>query len=780
MKPKSLLFRTLLTMMIAACSHGAHAQSLNQEPTRLIVKYKDAVTNQNSRLVEQLLSLSAGEQLSFRRSMALKRFQVFRARRALRGQALQRAIQRLKNNPNVESVEVDALMQHTFDPNDTYYSGYQWHYYDNNVGINADQAWDTHTGHGTVVAVLDTGITNHSDLDGNMIAGYDFISDTFVSRDGDGRDNDPSDPGDWNSSSSCESSNSSWHGTHVAGTVAALTNNNRGVAGVAHDGRVLVVRVLGRCGGYLSDIADAIVWSSGGSVAGVPGNPNPADVINMSLGGGGSCGSTYQNAINQAVANGATVVVAAGNSNANANNFRPANCQNVITVAANDQNGNKSSFSNYGSVVDVTAPGSRIASTLNRGSQAAGSESYALYSGTSMATPHVAGIAALLYEADPGITPGEVESILKDTARPFPGSCSGGCGSGIVDARAALDAVDSTPPSNEAPNAGFNVTTNDLVASFTDTSTDDGSIDSWSWDFGDGGSSSQQNPTHSYAVAGSYTVTLTVTDDQGETGNVSQQVTLTAPAANNPPSASFSVNVSELTANFTDSSSDADGNVVSWSWDFGDGATSTDQNPSHSYASGGNYNVTLTVTDDDGATAQSSQSVTATEPATNNPPSADFSYSVDELSASFSDNSSDPDGNSSIASRSWSFGDGGTSSQTNPSHAYASAGTYNVTLTVTDDEGDSDSITKSVTVTAPPPAEISLSASASRVWYWRRVNLSWSGASGGSVDIYRNGSRITTTSNDGSYSQYASGSGTLTYQVCEQDSSNCSNTAVVQ
>ena len=339
-------------------------------------------------------------------------------------------------DPAVEYVEVDQLLQHALTPNDPRYSQ-QWGYSNANAGIRANQAWDLATGAGVVVAVLDTGSTSHSDLNANTIAGYDMISDATVGGDGNGRDSNPADPGDFYNGNP-----SSWHGTHVAGTVAAVTNNGVGVAGTAFDAQVSHVRVLGRGGGYTSDIADGIVWASGGSVPGVPANQNPAEVINLSLGGSGACGNTTQNAINGAVSRGTTVVVAAGNSNANVSGFTPANCANVIAVAATDQNGSRASFSNYGAGIDVSAPGVGIMSTLNSGTTTPGSESYASYNGTSMAAPHVAGVVALMQSvASTPLAPAEVESILKSTARPLPGSCSGGCGSGIVDAHAAVQAA---------------------------------------------------------------------------------------------------------------------------------------------------------------------------------------------------------------------------------------------------------------------------------------------------------------------------------------------------
>ncbi len=374
-------------------------------------------------------------------------------------------MRQLAADPNVEYVEIDQRMYPVATPNDTKYTD-QWHYYEATGGIKANEAWDVTTGSGVVVAVIDTGITPHSDLDGNIVAGYDFIADIDTAQDGDGRDSNPNDPGDWHTNSACgpspapPSRNSSWHGTHVAGTVGAVTNNSKGVAGVAYGAKVMPVRVLGRCGGWTSDIADAIIWASGGSVSGVPANNNAAEVINLSLGGGGSCSSTYQTAINGAVQRGTTVVIAAGNSNADVSGFNPANCNNVIAVASTDRQGARSSFSNYGAGIDVSAPGSGIWSTINTGTQAQGSESYSTMNGTSMASPHVAGVVALMQAAAGSSprTPAQIETTLKDTARALPGSCSGGCGAGIVNAKAAVGGPPPPPPTTGTLTNGTAVT----------------------------------------------------------------------------------------------------------------------------------------------------------------------------------------------------------------------------------------------------------------------------------------------------------------------------------
>jgi serine protease len=263
-----------------------------------------------------------------------------------------------------------------------------------------------------------------------------------------------------------------------------------GVAGIAYNARVVPARVLGKCGGYTSDIADAIVWSSGGSVSGVPANANPAKVINISLGGGGSCGTTTQNAINSAISRGTSVIVAAGNSAANAANFSPANCAGVVTVAATGRNGGRASYSNFGAVVEVAAPGgsggaNSILSTLNAGSTTPGADSYALYNGTSMATPHVVGVVALMLSAKATLTPAQVTSILQSTARAFPATCSQ-CGSGIVNANAAVVAAlggttptdppgtvaESEPNNSRAASQAIvaaNTTVNGTMGSNTDT-----------------------------------------------------------------------------------------------------------------------------------------------------------------------------------------------------------------------------------------------------------------------------------------------------------------------
>jgi serine protease len=356
----------------------------------------------------------------------------------------------LASDPSVAHVEPDIRMRiaSTDDPR----WPQQWALHDARTGIDAQVAWNRTRGAGAAVAVIDTGLASHEDIEGQLLPGYDFISDAETARDGNGRDADPSDAGDWNDPGECDGSPataSSWHGTHVSGIVAARANNAVGISGVAPEAKVLPVRVLGKCGGSLADVAEAMVWSAGGSVPGVPDNPNPARVLNLSLGGFGACGQTMASALARARALGASVVVAAGNSGSNVSLFTPANCPGVVAVAASGRDGSLANYSNFGKGIALTATGGSnigvatndIISTVDRGSTVPTGSSYTAYAGTSMAAPHVAGVAALMLSVNPKLTPDQVHEYLIDTTRPMPVRCTKGCGTGLLDAGAAVDAV---------------------------------------------------------------------------------------------------------------------------------------------------------------------------------------------------------------------------------------------------------------------------------------------------------------------------------------------------
>ena len=437
------------------------------------------------------------------RKMAAPGWNVVTTSRALDQREAADFIRELAADPAVESVELDRLYQRlqTFSPamvpNDPLYAQYQWHFNHPVGGVRAEEAWDIATGEGVVVAVLDTGIVeNHLDLAANVIPGYDMISDSRVSRRAaDGRVPGGWDVGDWIETNYCTAlgaaphpaDDSSWHGSHVAGTVAQETNNAVGLAGLAHGAKVMPVRVLGSCGGFGSDISDGIIWAAGGEVPGLPVNENPAEIINMSLGSRSpaACPGIYQSAIDQALALGSIVVVAAGNSNGNAANYTMSSCDNVISVGATGINGGKASYSNWGPRVDLSAPGGGggsewtgyVVQVVNAGTQRptanwliGGS------SGTSMASPHVAAVAAMVQGAlvdadrDP-LTWQQMRDLLVDTSRPFAVTppAANPIGAGILDAKAALDkaleepcnpdveecAPDATPVLNKVPVNGL-------------------------------------------------------------------------------------------------------------------------------------------------------------------------------------------------------------------------------------------------------------------------------------------------------------------------------------
>ncbi|MGC4060985.1 MAG: S8 family peptidase [Aquabacterium sp.] len=464
--PTTLRFRSAARCLLVATLLAGGGANAFQRPDRMaaqadasggltdrvIVKYKDAGTTS----APSSDSLSGARQAGNRWGVAISHHRrmfsgadVLKLDHRLAGTQLKNLLADMKRtDSNIEYIEPDRILYPMgLTPNDPFYNQ-QWSLFDSTGGINAPNAWDLSTGAGVVVAVVDTGVLPHADLVSNLLPGYDFISTTQVSNDGNGRDSDASDPGDNVAAHFCSTGsaaqNSSWHGTHVSGIIAATANNATGVIGVAYNAKILPVRVLGRCGGYTSDIADGIVWAAGGTVSGVPANSRPAKVINMSLGGPGACDTTTQTAISRARSLGAVVIVAAGNLAGDASQSTPSGCSGVVSVAATGLAGGRAYYSNYGSSVSLAAPGgdpaSAIVSTVNAGASAPTSDSYASYMGTSMAAPHVSAVAALMLARNATLTPDQIATMLTSTVRAFPADCSG-CGAGIVDAYAAVSAA---------------------------------------------------------------------------------------------------------------------------------------------------------------------------------------------------------------------------------------------------------------------------------------------------------------------------------------------------
>jgi serine protease len=396
----------------------------------------------------------AGAELDFVRPTAVERAGLYRVS-GLDEAATVALARQLAARTDVEYAEPNTIEYALKTPNDEFY-GAQWHY----PLINMPAAWDITVGSANVVvAVIDTGIVKHPDLDANVLPGYDFISDPASAGDGDGRDDNPNDD---------SAADASFHGSHVAGTVAAVSNNNTGVAGVSWNSKILPLRGLGiRGSGSGTDIADAIVWAAGGSVQGVPNNPTPAQIINMSLGGKGECVAFYRDAINQATALGAIVVVAAGNENDDTSLYRPASCPNTITVGAVGPQGKRAPYSNYGSQIDIMAPGgdttqriefdgrSFAAGVLSTVSSARG-PAYSFLAGTSMASPHVAGIVALMKAQNPSLNYATALAKLQASARPMDATAcnrpqAAECGPGLIDVAKAVAGGGTTPPPPPGP-----------------------------------------------------------------------------------------------------------------------------------------------------------------------------------------------------------------------------------------------------------------------------------------------------------------------------------------
>jgi serine protease len=486
--PTSARFRhfglTLAAMLLAGLGvlASAPARSAERQPAfrgipaadatraRVIVKFRadgalarEAIASAGA---EAMRAPRQAARLSMRLGLALAdgivvapRVQVIKAQ----GMTSADLAARLARDPDIEYAEVDQRVRITAAPNDPLYAAGaavspavgQWYLRPSNAGalaaIDAEGAWNITTGApSVVVAVLDTGVRpEHPDLAGKLVAGRDFVSedsqgDFSSANDGDGWDDNPADPGDWitraeNASgvfAGCGEASSSWHGTQVAGLIGAATNNGNGMAGAGRDVRVLPVRVLGKCGGYQSDITAGMRWAAGLPVAGVPTNPTPAKVVNMSLGSEGDCGTTYQAAVSELTSAGVAVVVAAGNGDGFAVD-RPANCSGAIGVAGVRHTGTKVGYSNVGPELALAAPAGNcvlvgrsdpclypLLTTIDTGTTQPVSSAYtddfnASY-GTSFAAPLVAGTAALMLSANPGLTVAQIRDLLKSSARPFP------------------------------------------------------------------------------------------------------------------------------------------------------------------------------------------------------------------------------------------------------------------------------------------------------------------------------------------------------------------------
>ena len=499
-------------------------------------------------------------------------------------------VRRLSSQPDVEWAVADERRYIRSAPNDPYFAAGQpgvtpavgqWYPRAPDAtlvsAINALGAWAISTGSSQVtVAVLDTGVVyGHPDLAGKLYSGYDFVSDSATSNDGNARDADASDPGDFARPGECGYSQavaSSWHGTQVAGLVGAATNNGIGIAGTGRDVMVLPVRVLGACGGTDSDIIAAMRWAAGltSDVGGgsVVVNAHPAKVINLSLGSKGVCSQAYIDLMQELTAAGVTVVVAAGNEAGLATDT-PANCRGALAVAALRHIGTKVAFSSMGPEIAISAPGGNcvnltgeclypIITTSNAGTTGPTTSTYTNGStdvsvGTSFAAPQVSGTIGLMLSLNPALSPAEIRSALQGSARTFPvsgaapgvlqcqapsstaqGECycsTSTCGAGMLDAAAALARI------NPAPTARITVDTSALVPSKSifvsaaaSTAAGSRTLTGYQWTLLSGqqfasfaGSTTAATATVVFvANAGSVEVQLRVTDSSGDSNTATQ------------------------------------------------------------------------------------------------------------------------------------------------------------------------------------------------------------------------------------------------------------------
>lgn len=637
--------------------------------------------------------------------------------------------------PNVERVEPIGIHALYATPNDTYFDPYQWyHNQTNDDDIDSPEAWNIQTGNDNItLAILDSGVryyhgdlggvnaspTNPTGARGNMWTntaeingthgvdddgngyvddwiGYDFVATTTNCWDGEDCGTPDNDPRDFNG-----------HGTHCSGIVGMLTNDGFGMAGVAGgwgngsraeygNGVNVMACRIGYSYRYLNQEVGVVLMDAAAEAFYYAAN-NGARVASCSWGSSNSGGIAA--AADYFIANGGLIFTAAGNDGTQTPSYL-ASREDVISVAATDQNDAAASFTTYGTWVDISAPGVGIYSTYHDHTDP-NVDYWASMDGTSMACPMAAAVSAMIWSQNPTWTSAQVESQLYASAENIDAELTstyiGKMGAGRIN---LYSAVNTGPP--PAPVANFTGTptsgTVPLTVNFTDQST--GSIDTWSWTFGDGGTSSSQNPSHIYNSAGTYSVSLTVSGPGGSDSytatnyiTVNPCVTPTAGFVGAPTSGDYPLNVT-----FTNQSTGA----TSYSWNFGDGGSSTSANPTHTYTAAGTYTVTQTVTNSCGTDQLvRTNYITVTTPPCY-APVADFSGAPTsgdyDLLVSFTDASTN-----SPTSWSWTFGDGGTSTVQNPSHTYTAAGTYTVSMTASNSCG-SDAVTKTgyITVTEPP------------------------------------------------------------------------------
>ncbi len=591
-----------------------------------------------------------------------------------------------------------------------------------NLPLDNSYTYPTGGGAGVHVYIIDTGIrTTHTQFGGRATFDVNTNSDGIMS--------------------DCNG-----HGTHVSGTVGGSTY------GVAKGVRLHAVRVLNCSGsGSFSDVIAGVDW--------VTTNHQSPAVANMSL--GGSASTALDLAVSNSIASGVTYAIAAGNDNLNACNQSPARVATAITVGATTIGDVRASFSNFGTCLDIFAPGVNILSSWN------GSDTDTLtISGTSMATPHVAGAAALYLASNLTATPAQVASALTTNATSGKVT-SPGTGSPNLLLYTGFIGTGG----NQAPVARFTFSCTGLTCTFNGTgSTDDGGIVSYAWTFGDASTGTGPNLSHTYGAAGTYSVGLTVTDNgvPALADDTTQAVTVTT--TNNGPTARFTFTCTALTCSFDGTTSTAPNGFGGGAlWTFGDGTSvSGVGKPTKTYAVAGTYNVTFRITDRLGFADDTTQAVTVTSP--NARPVARFAFNCTGLTCTFNGTGSTDD--ASIVSYAWTFGDATTGTGSSVSHTYAAAGTFSVRLTVTDNgiPALADDTTQTVTVATTnngPTARFTFTCTSLTCTFDGTTSTAPNGFGGGALWTFGDGTSVSGVGRP-TKTYAAAGSYSVTFRITDR------------